>query len=264
MSLLEVLANNEINEKYHTKHLNCLKNLYKKMYGADLNDDKKSIHFLTDDKEKVRKYLENADNMKLATRLSYLDSISAFLKKDSEHNYYNNLRNDTRKQIYQDKKVQEKTYQDAELPTIKLLNQKLDAYKKEIAGLIKLNKDEIKNEHRNLIQRYVLLSVVKMAYVPEKIIGTLTFIKTKKEKIPEDNYFNLPGLVLKANGNETKIDDKSFIQIVKKWGKVNYTNHLFIKTNGEQLGEYGFRNMIRDIFGDEKFSMLEVKKYFGF
>lgn len=232
-----------------------LRNLYEKVFGDILEKTYNIERF--DESEKIIKFLKNLEPRKRKTLLSALVVI-------------------TDKKEYRDLMLEDiKKYNDEEGKQVKTEKQ-IDNWveKDDIKGLIDYldkisktiyKKKELTSQDLQIIQQYIILSVLGGVFIPPRRSKDYVNFKIKNINKDEDNYMDKNKFIFnsyktaKTYGKQEVEIPSKLKAIINKWTKVNPTEYLLFDTNEKQLSNVKLNQRLNKLFG-KKASVNQMRK----
>lgn len=232
-----------------------LRNLYEKVFGDILEKTYNIERF--DESEKIIKFLKNLEPRKRKTLLSALVVITD--KKEYRDLMLEDIKkyNDEEgKQVKTEKQIDNWVEKD----DIKGLFDYLDKISKTI-----YKKKELTSQDLQIIQQYIILSVLGGVFIPPRRSKDYVNFKIKNINKDEDNYMDKNKFVFnsyktaKTYGKQEVEIPSKLKAIINKWTKVNPTEYLLFDTNEKQLSNVKLNQRLNKLFG-KKASVNQMRK----
>ena len=232
-----------------------LRNLYEKVFDDILEKTYDIKRF--DDSDKIIKFLKNLEPRKRKTLLSALVVI-------------------TDKKEYRDLMLEDiKKYNDEEGKQVKTEKQ-IDNWveKDDIKGLYDYlekisktiyKKKELTSQDLQIIQQYIILSILGGVYIPPRRSKDYVNFKIKHIDNNVDNYMDKNKFVFnsyktaKTYGKQEVEIPSKLKAIINKWTKINPTEYLLFDSVGNQLSNVKLNQRLNKLFG-KKAGVNQMRK----
>lgn len=229
-----------------------LRNLYNKVFNDDKYDIKKF-----DESDKIIKFLKNLEPRKRKTILSALVVITD--KKD-----YRELMLEDIKEYNKEEGKQVKSTKQIENWVEKDDIEGLYNYLEKMSNTI-YKKKEMNNNDLQIIQQYIILSVLGGVYIPPRRSKDFVNFKIRNIDKDSDNYMDKNKFVFNSyktaktyGKQEIEIPNK-LKSIINKWIKFNPNEYLLFDSNNNKLTNVKLNQRLNKLFG-KKAGVNQMRK----